>query len=100
MKTATTILLAFACTACSPEPTMPMSVSPDAIAATDDQRVEVTRLGVFRDDIAYHETRGVYLIRDKKTGQEFIGVSGVGVAEAGSHYVSTGKSGYMRADER
>lgn len=96
MKTATTILIAIACTACSPEPTMQMSESPDAIAATDDLRVEVTRVGVFRDTIAYGDMRGVYVIRDKKTGREFIGVSGVGVAETGSHMA--GKT--VIADER
>lgn len=75
---------------------MPMSVSPDAIAATDDQRVEVTRVGVFKDEIAYNDVRGVYVIRDKKTGREFIGVSGVGIAETGSHMA--GKT--IIADER
>jgi hypothetical protein len=96
MKTVPTIMIAVACTACTPEPTMSMSTSPDAIAATDDVRVEVIRLGVFRDTIAYKHKRGIYLIRDKKTGQEFIGVSGVGVAETGSH--AAGKM--IVADER
>ncbi len=96
MKTATTILCVLACAACTPEPTMQMSTSPDAIGATDDVRVEVVRVGMFRDMIAYNGTRGVYVIRDKKTGREFIGVSGVGIAETGSHLA--GK--VIVADER
>ena len=75
---------------------MQMSTSPDAIGATDDVRVEVVRVGMFRDMIAYNGTRGVYVIRDKKTGREFIGVSGVGIAETGSHLA--GK--VIVADER
>ena len=96
MKTAMTILFVLACAACTPEPTMQMGTSPDAIAATDDVRVEVVRVGVFRDTVAYNDTRGVYVIRDKKTGREFIGVSGVGIAETGSHVA--GKA--VIADER
>lgn len=51
-------------------------------------RVTVQRLGVFSDALAYNERRGIYIIRDTKTGKEFIGVSGVGIAEVGSHLVS------------
>lgn len=59
-------------------------------------RVEVIRLGRFKDDIAYNNERGIYLIKDKETGREYIGVSGVGIAETGSH--TNGKSRYE--DER
>ena len=100
MKVVIAAVYAVMLAGCTPEPTMPMSKSPDAIAATDDVRVEVVRLGVFADDIAYNGRRGVYLIRDKKTGQELIGVSGVGITETSAHYQSTGKSGYMQEDER
>lgn len=85
---------------CRPAPDMEMQKrqSSEATAAPvqNDPRIEVTRIGVFRDDIAYHDTRGVYLVRDKKTGTEFIGISGVGIAEIGSH--STGKT--KATDER
>lgn len=62
----------------------------------DDQRVTVTRIQVIEDELAYHGRRGVYLIVDKETGQRFLGISGVGISELGSH--SSGKS--TVSDER
>ncbi len=59
-------------------------------------RVEVKLVGVFQDYLAYNGKRGVYVIVDKKTGKEFIGISGVGISETGSH--PTGKS--STTDER
>lgn len=59
-------------------------------------RVEITRISVFYDDLAYDGKRGVYLIKDKDTGKEFIGVSGIGISELGSH--SSGKAHH--SDER
>jgi hypothetical protein len=51
----------------------------------DGNRVTVTRLSRFSDNLAYDNERGVYLIRDNETGQEFIGISGIGISELGSH---------------
>jgi hypothetical protein len=48
-------------------------------------RFAVERVGVFEDDLAYGNRRGIYVITDKTTGREYIGVSGVGVSELGSH---------------
>ena len=60
------------------------------------RRVTVDRVDVVADTLAYGGARGVYVIRDAQTGREFIGVSGVGIAETGDH-----QSGKMRArDER
>jgi hypothetical protein len=53
-------------------------------------------VGVIEDELAYYKRRGLYLIRDTKTGQEFIGLSGVGVSELGRH--PSGKTSV--ADER
>lgn len=89
------VLLCCVLTACSPDPTDPMP-----IATSSTGRVKVERIGVFKDDVAYHDRRGIYIITDTKTGTEYIGVSGVGITETGSHYQSTGKSGYNRPDER
>lgn len=50
-----------------------------------DSRVSVIRVGVVDDDLAYGGSRGVYVITDAKTGIEYIGVSGVGIAVSGSH---------------
>lgn len=52
---------------------------------TTDARVTVTRIGVFEDNLAYNERRGIYLIKDNQTGQEYVGVSGVGISEIGEH---------------
>lgn len=51
----------------------------------DGNRVTVTRMSTFSDSLAYNNERGVYLIRDNQTGQEFIGISGIGISELGSH---------------
>ena len=85
---------------CGPDPDMEMrkrsASAPPVAIAEGSPRVTVERIGVFRDDLAYGERRGVYVIRDNATGQEFIGVSGVGITETGSH-----QSGKVRVrDER
>ncbi len=53
-------------------------------------RFSVERVGQFKDDLAYGGWRGIYVIRDGKTGAEYFGVSGVGISEVGSH--AAGKS--------
>lgn len=50
-----------------------------------EDRITVKRIAVMHDDIAYSDYRGVYLITDNKTGKEYIGLSGVGISESGSH---------------
>lgn len=59
-------------------PTQSMPVEPQA-------RLRIERIGVIPDSIAYAGVRGIYVITDKKTGQEYIGISGIGIAETGSH---------------
>lgn len=84
---------------CGQAPTMPMYEQERAAKPAevqDNPRIKVTRIGVFTDTLAYDNSRGVYLIEDKVTGQEFIGISGVGISETGSH-----QSGKVRVtDER
>lgn len=48
-------------------------------------RIEITRIGVIPDGLAYGRQRGLYIIKDTKTGCEYIGVSGIGISEVGSH---------------
>ena len=76
-------------TGCAPEPTMMMS-NQNTVQLQDqlqDQnRVQVTRIGVFKDELAYSARRGVYVIVDTKTGKEYIGISGVGIQEVSSHH--------------
>ena len=50
----------------------------------------------FNDDDAYGNVRSVYILKDLETGKEYIGVSGIGISERGSHL-----SGKVRvSDER
>lgn len=54
-------------------------------------RFSVVRVGVFEDPIAYDQIRSIYLISDAQTGREFVGVSGIGIAETGSHAAGKGR---------
>lgn len=59
-------------------------------------RFKVERVGVFFDNLAYDDKRGIYVITDTETNQEFVGVSGIGISELASH-----QSGKTRSsDER
>ena len=53
-------------------------------------RFKVVRQYIFEDDLAYNSKRWVYLIIDMKTGQEMVGISGVGVS--GPLSVPSGKT--------
>ena len=74
----------------------PTAYVSQAAPVASDSRVTVERIGVVADSLAYGGSRGVYVIRDKQTGQEFIGVSGIGISETGSH--QSGKT--QKRDER
>jgi hypothetical protein len=90
--------IALVLASCGPDPTQPMRTQTNnaqPVGVQGNPRVEVSRIGVIRDDIAYQDRRGIYLIKDTVTGQEFIGVSGVGITEIGRH---GGK--HPRSDER
>ncbi len=50
-------------------------------------RFTVTLIGQFKDSLAYREIRGIYIIRDSTTEKEYLGVSGIGISELGSHLV-------------
>ena len=87
------ILSVLALSACAPDPTLNMEkpqspqMQPGGVPSPDTQRVTVSRVGIFSDDLAYGDRRGVYVIIDKETGREYIGVSGVGISETGRHFV-------------
>lgn len=48
-------------------------------------RFVLTRVGIVNDSQAYHGERGIYILKDTQTGREYVGVSGVGISELGSH---------------
>lgn len=95
------ILIAFtlsACTAKAPDmPTTGELKQYTANAAQPPQaRFRVQMVASFTDELAYGYVRGVYVITDTTTGQEFVGISGIGISELGSH-----QSGKVRVrDER
>lgn len=86
---ALTVFLLIAVVGCTKieqtDPSRMVMQVPGAQPVTPPQRVVVTRIGIFNDQLAYGDYRGVYIIKDTQTGTEFIGVSGVGIAETGSH---------------
>lgn len=68
----------------------------EPISYKSNGRFKVERVGVIYDALAYNEKRGIYVITDTETNQEFVGVSGVGVSELAAH-----QSGKIRqTDER
>ena len=83
------IIAAALFTACGPAPDMVMQhrqrLEAPAAPISASSRATVERIGVFKDDVAYNGRRAVYIVVDTQTGKEFIGVSGVGIAETGRH---------------
>lgn len=55
-----------------------------AVLSKDD-RFEISRVQVFKDDLAYDNQRAIYVLKDKQTGKEFVGISGIGISELGQH---------------
>ena len=97
MRVTTTIFLCFAglaIAACAPPPTMGMTTEQQTQANND---WEVRRVATFRDDLAYDSRRGIYVLTEKSTGREWVGISGIGISELGSH--TCGK-GCVTGDER
>ena len=64
------------------------------------ERFQVDRVASFEDRLAYEDVRGIYIIRDLQSGKEYVGVSGVGISEIGSHLRSSGKYSHAIQDER
>ncbi len=90
------ILFLFGCDPDNKEQEQRFNPKEMSIIDQNESRFEIERVMVFKDHLAYHSKRGVYIIKDKRTGKEFFGVSGIGISELGSH--SSGK--HTRSDER
>ena len=91
----------FMLTACDrgPEPAKStMAVSSQL--SSDSDSIKVTKMSEFRAALAYDNWRGVYLIQDQQTGKEYIGISGIGISEVGSHTQLVGKVQQSVRDER
>ena len=44
-------------------------------------RFQVVRVATFTDRLAQYNERGVYVVNDRLTGKQFVGIDGVGLAE-------------------
>jgi hypothetical protein len=75
---------------CTPPADTPMG----KMIPTVDNRVSITRIAVFEDGLV--GVRGAYITKDRETGREFIGISGIGISELGSY--SARKTSHL--DER
>ncbi len=62
--------------------------------------MKLKRVAVFEDNLAYEGKRGIYEVRDTETGVVYLGVSGIGITELGSHVISNGKTSVIIQDER
>lgn len=78
----------------------PQPVQIESTVDTDFGRFSVTQVARFNDSDAYNSSRKIFLIRDKQTGSEYVGVSGVGISEVGTHAQSNGKQVMSVTDER
>lgn len=85
------LLLVVLLAGCGPEATTTMQLPQSApVTLSQPHRFEIRLVDVFQDSLAYQDRRGVYLIQDTETGKEYLGVSGIGISETGSH--KAGKS--------
>lgn len=85
------ILLFVLFVSCSPEPTVQMMKETNfKTSENKEQRFQVSRVGIFEDELAYNSRRGIYVISDSLSGKQFVGISGLGIAEMGSHTVGKG----------
>jgi len=87
MKYLISLLMFVVLLGCGPRPDTRLEIlSPGKeTELKDNARFKVSRVGVIDDDLAYGDRRGIYTIVDSKTGKEYVGLSGVGIAETGSH---------------
>lgn len=96
------ILLVLLLAGCGPKPDTAMHIQSPATVPERvvEGPVQVTRIGVIPDELAYGNKRGIYRIYDRETGKRYIGISGIGISEVGSHTESRGKTSQSVEDER
>lgn len=89
MRTLFPLLVATSLVGCGPPPPDMTVIAPRATVqapiAPGADRFTVTRVTTFYDSMAYNSQRSIYILRDTKTGAEYVGVSGIGISELGSH---------------
>lgn len=63
---------------------VPPSATPMRII-DGEARFALVRVTEFSDSFAYNHQRAAYILTDKKTGKDYVGVSGIGIVELGNH---------------
>lgn len=72
------------------------STNSSEITLQKSEQFIVVRVQNFIDKTAYNSERAIYIITDRKTGVQYVGISGIGISELGNH-----KSGKITvSDER
>lgn len=80
------IFLATAPDGCEPPPSPPIvQLEVPSPVEVVGNRIRVTKIATFSDTTAYDNERAIYIIHDAETGKEFVGISGIGISELGSH---------------
>ncbi len=99
MKTILTVIFAVVLFGCNAE-RGELHVDSNAKGGSPLQnRFTVELVQSFEDNLAYNNVRGVYILTDKETGEQWVGISGVGISTLGSHN-SGGKYNHRIPDER
>jgi hypothetical protein len=83
---------ALALSACKADP----APEREPLSVDNGGQFEVKIVGEFYDRFAYNSYRRIYLMVDRRSGREYVGISGVGISEVGSH--PSGKT--TQQDER
>jgi hypothetical protein len=76
------LVLLLGLASCEPRPDM--QIISEATQNVE-RRFTIQKIAVFSDALAYDGKRGIYIVVDLDTKKEFIGVSGIGISELGSH---------------
>lgn len=74
----------------------PGSMQSNVNTSASSGRFSIVQVDIFKDDLAYDDKRAIYILTDRKTGKEYVGISGIGIAELGDHPAGKAKV----ADER
>ena len=91
--------MAIALTGCGPQgPAQQSTHLKETPYSAEGSRFDVRLEAKFVDVLAYSSYRGIYVITDRKTGREYVGISGVGITEIGAH--DTDGKGSKAEDER
>lgn len=59
----------------------------EALKDAHSSRFTIHREAKFDDAFAYGGKRAIYILTDTETGRQYVGVSGIGLGELGSHQV-------------